>query len=64
MYLGHTGLDFFRGIDFLSPLLFKMVLGMNMAKYEHDMYMPGKDSTAGQACPLYLHHHTVCPSVQ
>lgn len=31
MYLGNTGLDFFRGTDFLSPLLFKMVLGMNTA---------------------------------
>lgn len=37
---------------------------MNMDKYEHDMYMPGKDSTAEQACPLYLHHHIVRPSVQ
>lgn len=63
MYLGHTGLYFFKGIDFLSPLLFKTVLGTNMAKYEHGMYMPGKDSTAEQACPLYL-HHIVRPSVQ
>lgn len=37
IYGGLTGLDFFRGTDFFPLLLFKRMLGMNMA-----LYMLGK----------------------